>query len=58
MTVNENYVDVKTSGLKKIGSKAFTGTNKKIVIKFPAKKVKAYKKLLKNKGLKTLKAIK
>ena len=51
---NLKKVTVKTSGLKKVGSKAFAGTNKMIVIKVPAKKVKAYKKLLKNKGLKTL----
>ena len=44
-------VTIKSTTLKKVGSKAFTNTAKKITIKAPAKKKAAYKKLLKNKGL-------
>lgn len=43
-------IDIKTTTLKKVGKKAFTGTNQKLVIKVPKSKWKAYKKLLKNKG--------
>lgn len=44
---------VKTSTLssKNIGSKAFAGTYKKPTVKVPAKQMKAYKKLLKSKGM-------
>ena len=44
---------VKTSALssKNIGSKAFAGTYKKPTVKVPAKQMKAYKKLLKSKGM-------
>lgn len=37
---------VKSKALKKVGKNAFKGINKKAVIKVPAAKVKAYKKLL------------
>lgn len=43
-------ITIKSTVLKKVGSKAFSGINKKAKIKVPAKKLKAYKKLLKNKG--------
>ena len=44
---------VKTSALssKNIGSKAFAGTYQKPTVKVPAKQMKAYKKLLKSKGM-------
>ena len=42
---------IKTKVLKRVGAKAFKGVNKKAVIKVPAKKLKAYKKLLKDKSL-------
>ena len=44
---------IKTTKLTKktVGSKAFTGTHKNIKIKVPAKKYKAYKTLLKSKGI-------
>ena len=45
-----NKITIKSTVLKKVGSKAFSGINKKAKIKVPAKKLKAYKKLLKNKG--------
>ncbi len=41
---------IKSTVLKKVGSKAFSGISKKAKIKVPAKKLKAYKRLLKNKG--------
>ena len=46
---------IKTTKLtnKSVGSKAFSGTNKKVKVKVPAKKLKAYKKLLKAKGIST-----
>lgn len=40
----------KTKVLKKVGANAFKGINKKAVIKVPAAKAKAYKKLLAKKG--------
>jgi hypothetical protein len=50
---------VKTKVLKKVGAKAYQKINKKAVIKVPAKKYKAYKKLMKGKGqAKTVKIIK
>ena len=55
---NLKNITIKSNILNKVGAKAFTGTNKKISIKVPAKKLKSYKKLLKNKGLYTLKGIK
>ena len=44
---------IKTNTLtgKDIGSKAFTGTYVKVTVKVPAKQLKAYKKLLKTKGM-------
>lgn len=44
---------IKTTKLTKktVGSKAFTGTPKSIKVKVPAKKYKAYKTLLKSKGI-------
>ena len=41
---------IKSTVLKKVGSKAFSGISKKAKIKVPANKLKAYKRLLKNKG--------
>lgn len=42
-----------TTGLKKksVGSKAFKGINSKAVIKVPAKKLVAYKKIVKQAGI-------
>lgn len=46
-------VTIKTSKLtsKNVGSKAFKGIDSKAKVKVPAKKLKQYKKLLKNKGI-------
>ena len=46
-------ITIKTSALsgKTIGSKAFAGTYKKPTVKVPAKQLKAYKKLLKARGM-------
>ena len=46
-------ITIKTSTLsgKTVGSKAFAGTNKKPTVKVPAKQLKAYKKLLKARGV-------
>ena len=46
-------ITIKTSTLsgKTIGSKAFAGTYKKPIVKVPAKQLKAYKKLLKARGM-------
>lgn len=44
-------VTFKGTTLKKVGSSAFKNTYSKMKIKVPAKKVTAYKKLLKNKGV-------
>ncbi len=49
---NLKSIVIKSSKLKKVGSKAFYGINKKAKIKVPSKKLKAYKKLMKNKGQK------
>lgn len=43
-------ITVKSSTLKTVGGNALKGTNKKLVIKVPSKKVSAYKKLFKGKG--------
>ena len=43
-------IDIKSTVLKKIGAKAFSGINAKAVIKAPKKQLKAYKKVLKGKG--------
>lgn len=49
---NLKNIIIKTNKLtaKKTGANAFKGINKKAVIKVPAKKVKAYKKIVKAKG--------
>lgn len=46
-------ITIKTSALssKTIGAKAFTGTYSKPTVRVPAKKLNAYKKLLKSKGM-------
>lgn len=50
-------ITIKSQNLKSksVGSKALSKTNSKLVIKVPAKKVAAYKKLFKGKGNKTVK---
>lgn len=55
---NLKKITIKSRILEKVGSKAFTGTNKKITINVPNANVPLYKKLLKNKGLENLKGIK
>ncbi len=45
-------ITVKSTALKKVGGKALCGVHKKAVVKAPAKKLSAYKKLFKNKGQK------
>ena len=49
---NLKSITIKTTKLtnKKVGAKAFKGTNKKATFKVPKKKLSAYKKLLKSKG--------
>ncbi|RKI40309.1 hypothetical protein D7V86_11730 [bacterium D16-51] len=47
---NLKTIVIKSTSLTKIGKDALKGTAKKLVIKVPAKKVSAYKKLFKNKG--------
>ena len=42
---------VSTLSGETVGSKAFAGTNKKPTVKVPAKQLKAYKKLLKARGV-------
>ncbi len=46
-------VKVKSTVLKKVGKKAFKGISPKAKIKVPKSKLKAYKKLFKNKGQKS-----
>ena len=46
-----NRITIKSSKLKKIGAGAFKKTGAKAVVKVPSKQLKAYKKLLKGKGL-------
>jgi hypothetical protein len=41
---------IKSTKVKKVNKKAFSGTSQKITIKVPKKKLKAYTKLFKNKG--------
>ena len=50
---NLKTIKIKTSKLvnRRIGKQAFKGINKKAVIKVPRKQLKAYKKLLKTKGI-------
>ena len=45
-------ITIKSTSLKKVGKAAFKGINAKAKIKVPAKKLKAYKKVLKGKGQK------
>ena len=45
-------VILKSTSLKKVGKKAFTGTHKKLVVKVPKSKLKSYRMLLKGKGMK------
>lgn len=45
---------LKTTKLKSVGKSALKGAGKKLVVKVPKSKVKAYQKLFKNKGLKTV----
>ena len=45
-------VTIKSTSLKKVGKNAFKGIHAKAKIKVPAKKLKAYQKLLKKKGQK------
>lgn len=45
---------LKTTKLKSIGKNAFKGTKSKLTVKVPKKKLKAYQKLCKNKGCKTI----
>lgn len=47
---NLRKITVKSKVLTKVGAKAFKGINKKAVIKVPAKKYSAYRKLLRGKG--------
>ena len=49
---NLKNITIKSTSLKKVGSKAFKGIHAKAKIKVPAKKLKAYQKLLKKKGQK------
>lgn len=44
-------VTIRSSKLKSIGKNAFKGIKSNAKIKVPAKKLKAYKKLLKGRGL-------
>ena len=50
---NLKKVTIKTKNLTSVGSGAFKGVSKKITIKVPAGKKKAYQKLMKKKGLPT-----
>lgn len=43
-------ISIKSKGLKKVGAQAFKGISRRAVIKVPAAKLKAYKKLLAKKG--------
>ena len=45
-------ITIKSTKLKKIGKRAFTGTHGNLVIKVPKKQKKTYRKLLQNKGMK------
>ena len=47
---NLKTIRIKSTILKKVGAKAFSGTHKKLVIQVPKKQKKAYTKLLKSKG--------
>ncbi|HCT91914.1 MAG TPA: hypothetical protein DF613_11140 [Lachnospiraceae bacterium] len=43
-------IQIKATGLKKVGAKALSGIHKKATVKVPSKKLKDYQKLLKKKG--------
>lgn len=47
---NLKKITIKSTELKKVGSKAFKGINAKATIKVPVKQLKTYQKLLKGKG--------
>lgn len=47
-------ITLKTTKLKSVGKNAFKGTKSKMTVKVPKKQLKAYQKLCKNKGSKTL----
>ena len=49
---NLKSITIKSTSLKKVGSKAFKGIHAKAKIKVPAKKLRSYKRLLKGKGQK------
>ena len=51
-------VTLKTTKLKSVGKNALKGTAKKLVVKAPKSKVRAYQKLFKNKGSKTVRVTK
>lgn len=55
---NLKSIQIKGKNLKSAGKKSFTGIHKKAVVKVPKNKVSAYKKVLKNKGLKDTASIK
>ena len=48
---NLKSVVIRGTALKSVGKNAFKGVNSRAVVKVPKKKLKAYQKLLKNKGL-------
>ena len=50
---NLRSITIKSVSLKKVGRSAFKGIHAKAKIKVPAKKMKAYKRLLKKKGQKS-----
>lgn len=50
---NLRSITIKSVSLKKVGRSAFNGIHAKAKIKVPAKKMKAYKRLLKKKGQKS-----
>ena len=51
-------VSLKTTKLKSVGKNALKGTAKKLVVKVPKSKVRAYQKLFKSKGSKTVRVTK
>ena len=51
-------ITIRSAKLKKIGKRAFTGTDRNLVIKVPKKQKQSYKKLFKNKGMKKTARIK
>ena len=51
-------VTIQSTALKRVGNNAFGKTAKKLIVKVPAKKRAAYKKLLKGKGLSKLAKVK